>query len=1375
MNMRRILLAGVAVAALSAGARRVTDLSGDDWRIDGEPGTVPHTWNAEDGADGFGDTRQVPSSSDGYERKRVVYSRVLPDPTPGKRTFIRCEGASIRAEVKVNGRPVGSHVGAFTAFVVDATAAMQSSSNVLEIAVDNFVDRDVPPVSADFTVYGGLYRKVELIETDELRFDSTPDGGPGLIVAADPQTGAVRVTPRVVGGRAPQYALRIEGPGLDRPISVRGLSATVPSPKLWTPETPNVYTLTAVVHEGEQRDKVTLAFGFRSVAFDADGRFRLNGEVRRIRGVNYHQDREGKGWAVSEADQDADIALVKELGADGIRTAHYPHAPHVYDLCDRKGLLAWLEMPNVNVLTPSEAYRRNALRLVRETIAQHRHHPSVFVWSTSNEVKLIGDEKAKRFATDLQRELDALAHELDASRPTTLATFKPLQREYNAIPTSLGFNFYPGWYSGTADQMAERIDEAIKGSPEHPVIAVSEYGAGSTPGQHEVPNVRSAVHSDFHSEEYAAAVHHRNYRTLSADSRIWGTFVWVMFDFASDTRHEGGRYGLNDKGLVGFDHRTLKEPYYLYRANWRDEPMLHLVGERLSVTTNESVRVMAFSTVGDVTLEVNGARIGTASPDAVRTAVWDGVKLRDGDNRIRISAADGRSVEATWRLAHPVTLHVAPGGSDAGDGSAERPFATPVRARGELRALRKAGRLDAGATVVFADGEYRLAKPLELSSEDSGTARFPVVWKAEHRGRAVFTGGASLTWRPLAQKDPAWDLLPSAAHRKVLAADIPGTDQLPGFRSVGCFTNNRQRELVETPLALYQGDARLTCARWPNDGWAKIGKPHGTNIVMRGSHERMYMDGVFEFHDRPRLERWAQEPDLWFHGLWYFQWADTNERSRSIDAANGLIGIETVLEEWGIREGNDFFAFNAFSELDAPGEWVVDRTNRKVYVWPLEGSDAPVELAHTENLIRARDVSRQVLDGLVFSTTHADAVVFERSDDVAVLGSTVRHTGGWGIRFDGGSRDRVDGCDLFDLGEGGIFLGGGDEEKLIPARHQAINCHIHHYGRRIPNYRPGVDLDGVGCRAERNLVHHSDHQAIRFRGNDHYIGYNICHDLCMHNDDAGSIYGYMCDLTKRGTVIEYNVVHMTGNQPRAYHTDSIYLDAWTSGVTVRGNLLNRAPQGVWASGGQATRIERNVIMNCVVPIARGNLGKGGAECRHVWSKGWKSSLMQRLSGRLAQLEAPPWRGRYRRLHAPLELEDAELAHASLWCEIVGNAFIGCGQMYCHSWGVTGPYTTVDGNRDFDGDPGFVDYAGFDWRLKPDSPMRTFLGGDTKFDRMGLFESPTRASKPVKFAPDATPPRPLVGEFAEPVSRIDLTFEGALPEGSDRPRRRWCRS
>ena len=308
-----VLIVGV-VSAYATG-RTTVDLSGEGWTLIEPDGlktavSVPHSWNVEDGCDGKGvlsseRKRKNSSCASSYERKRVVYSRELPDPKAGRRYFVRCDGASITAVVKVNGRRVGEHLGAFTAFCFEVTDALQTSDNRLEIVVDNFSRDDVaPPVNADFTMYGGLCRKVWLIETPCVCIDPTRDGGSGVRLFPNPETGEVRAEIAVSGGADET-----------RTFGVKDF-------RLWSPETPVVYTQRFEIASG---DAVTETFGFRKVEFREDG-FYLNGVRRKLRGVNYHQDREGRGWAVSDAERAADLAEIKELGADAVRTAHYPHA-----------------------------------------------------------------------------------------------------------------------------------------------------------------------------------------------------------------------------------------------------------------------------------------------------------------------------------------------------------------------------------------------------------------------------------------------------------------------------------------------------------------------------------------------------------------------------------------------------------------------------------------------------------------------------------------------------------------------------------------------------------------------------------------------------------------------------------------------------------------------------------------------------------------------------------------------------------------------------------------------------------------------------------------------------------------------------------------
>ena len=628
-----LAVAGFVVYAVR-GERIETDLSGPGWTADGEPVSVPHTWNVLDGADGEGrgDPKR-PNDSAGagsYVRKRVVYRHALPAKASGRRYFVRCEGASIVAEMRVNGKDVGRHEGAFTAFCFEVTEAMNAGGNELEIAVDNSFDEDIQPIDGDFTMYGGLYRPVRLIETDPVCVDPVTDGANGLVAEADPKTGRVTVKVRVLGGEDEVQAFDI------------------PGWKPWSPEEPNVYPIAVTIRRGTSTDTVRETVGFRTVEFREDGFLYLNGEKRILRGVNRHQDRKGKGWAVSAADEAEDVDWIKRMGADAVRTSHYPQSPAFYSLCDRKGLLVWTEVPNVNRMSFSARGRANRLLQAREMVAQHRNRPSVVMWGLYNELyssnysmKPLSAEREIALVRDLIRSLDP-------SRPTVAATSRPERPELSALPTALGVNVYPGWYGGDADTMNEDI-EAVLFVTDRPAICVSEYGAGGSFGQHADARARPAARGPFHPCEYQAWVHRGNYRRIVESRRVWGSFAWEMFDSGADVRREGAANGWNDKGLVTGDRRNAKDAFWFYRANWVREPVLHLVGEEMSEVKGDKATVVGFCNAGSVTLVVNGATVGAKEPDSVKSAVWEDVPLRPGDNAIELRSGDLVS-RATWRV-----------------------------------------------------------------------------------------------------------------------------------------------------------------------------------------------------------------------------------------------------------------------------------------------------------------------------------------------------------------------------------------------------------------------------------------------------------------------------------------------------------------------------------------------------------------------------------------------------------------------------------------------------------------------------------------------------------------------------------------------------
>ena len=703
-------------------------------------------------------------------------------------------------------------------------------------------------------------------------------------------------------------------------------------------------------------------------------------------------------------------------------------------------------------------------------------------------------------------------------------------------------------------------------------------------------------------------------------------------------------------------------------------------------------------------------------------------------------------------------VHVSPA-----DGN---PFGT---AKAAIRGLRdgNGGRLPRGGViVVLADGLYRLDAPVEFGPGDSGSADCPIVYRAAHAGKAVLSGAVGLEWRRLSDESTLPEsaaLLPEGSRAAVLTAPLPAGQEAPSFFGASCYMQDEQLERPEYqyPLALYSGERRLPTARWPNDGCAltdELIPPIRTGWIHRSSRTPVFgargPDG-----SRPNLRAWVREPDLHLHGEWKLDYVDTAAKPESIDPERGLIAIDRRYEgQFGVQRGAQFIAFNAISELDRPGEWALDAKARRLYLMA-DGAERP-RLARSHGLIRCRGVTDVEFEGLTLECSRGHAVVLRECRDVVIRKSVVRGTTGWGIRVEGGRNCRVEGCDLYDLGEGGVWLEGGTLDTLTRSGHVCDNCHIRDYAVLVWNYNPGVSLFGCGNAATHNLIHHAPHQACFFYGAANRFAWNVVHDVCRFSNDCGAVYSYNTHSawSHRGNEILYNVIHCTRlrpgdarlrhKEPDAHQRDGIYLDAFTSGTIVRGNIVSDTTHGVFSSGGQDNLIERNLVVGASnQAIRRWNLGlrEGKNPFHHViWGKTNDSDrasyLMKPLQDKRELYGMAFWRERYPKMLAPLAFADPALGHSSHYCRIVNNVCAGPAKgLLIIDEKVTEGTTVVEGNLEFAGDPGFVDYAGMNWELREDSPARRTLGGGTRFAEMGLYESVERASPAVKFGEGVSRP------------------------------------
>lgn len=664
-----------------------------------------------------------------------------------------------------------------------------------------------------------------------------------------------------------------------------------------------------------------------------------------------------------------------------------------------------------------------------------------------------------------------------------------------------------------------------------------------------------------------------------------------------------------------------------------------------------------------------------------------------------------------------LVLRVAPDGSDAGDGSRRRPLATLTAARDAVRALKRSSGLPPGGVAILVSGGRHAAdRTLELTEEDSGAPGAPVVWRAARGESPVISGGARLlAFEPVTDPDllARW---PEASRRHVVQVDLraAGLTNLPPLR-LGGFSSGRGFK-THPVLELFFDGRPLPRARWPHDGFARVAAV-STNAVVEewgrlGSREgRVRIDG-----DRPA--RWRSEPDLWLYGYWFWGWADSYERVTAIDAATGWVQLEEPLHFYGYARGQPFFAFNAASEIDQPGEWSLDQARGRILFYPPSRPErARVECSVlAQPLLTMRNVSNVWMEGLTWELGAGDGIRIAGGSDVTLAGCTVRRCGGDGMVIDGGLRHRVQSCDVYDLGRGGLVVSGGDLATLTPGLHVVANCHIHHLSRVDHTYTPAVLLYGVGNRVTRNLMHDVASSALRVNGNDHLIdGNEVCRVVLESDDQGGAdMHG---DPTFLGNVYRGNFFHHigsgggAGSEP-ALGQGGIRLDDAISGVLIRDNIFyrtSRAGQGFGAvqiHGGKDNVVAHNLFVDC-----------GSAVSFTPWEAArWRNFVESRLARH--DVDEARYRQRYPQM--------AGLAGEPNGVEVVSNVAVRCGEFLLRGH----PVVSAAGNLSLTNDPGFADAARGDFRLtrKADPAVAERLGGRS-LDAFGLYADAWRPRPP----------------------------------------------
>lgn len=625
--------------------------------------TIPHCFNNTDPYDDNND----------YYRGIVWYRKKMAfnESFKNKKLFLRFDGVNNIADVFVNGAFAGRHKGGYTAFNVDITpfVKLDGTENVIALMVNNAPNLFLPPLDIGYTIYGGVYRNVHLVTTEKYHFSMNDHGALGVYVTMpnlENQLPIIKVKVKISNEFPLFNYLLISNKLFDaknnlvasfkQKITIDGkqdssyeiMSEPINQTVLWSPELPYLYRLETKlmnISESQTIDSISNSVAFKRYRFDADSGFILNGKKYNLKGTNRHQDMMGKGSALAEEDHERDLQIIKNMGCNFLRLAHYPQDPYVLKRADELGLFIWEEIPLVNYMNISDEFVSNCGTMIREMIRQHYNHPSVILWGSMNEIFLNDyyNKRAQKITDSIygdnvrkaEEKLDQIVREEDSNRYSTLAMH--MSSDYDkfkidVIPQVAGYNIYNGWYNGKVEEFGKTFDKKHESKPNQ-IILVSEYGAESdfsVNTEHPTRLDNTGQYQRYFHESYLEQIKQRPY--------FAGTAIWNQFDFGNP--NIGGTISnINHKGMYTWDRKP-KDAYYLYKANWNPEPMVYIATRDWPIRKGikgDSSTIDVYSNAKEVSLYVNGKSVGKKKINGIGKATWK-VLLKDDMNKIIANA-----------------------------------------------------------------------------------------------------------------------------------------------------------------------------------------------------------------------------------------------------------------------------------------------------------------------------------------------------------------------------------------------------------------------------------------------------------------------------------------------------------------------------------------------------------------------------------------------------------------------------------------------------------------------------------------------------------------------------------------------------------------
>lgn len=618
-------------------------LLNDNWYLlrDGREKAVslPHCFNENDGQ---GEGKMF--------RGELLYKKIikLDENDLKNEIYLQLDGASNMSRLYINDEFVGSSNCGFSMKRYQIDSKLHLGENEIKIYVSNLSNQKIYPTMADFSFYGGLYRGVSLIMTSGPHFDlldGSRDGFDANTYLSD-NKGVVEINARIKMQDESNLTLLATIMDKDgKEITKKKLKASynnslsldVLAPHLWSGiEDPYLYRLKLSLYGDELFDEKEIKIGFRSLSYDENGLY-LNGKPYMLRGVGKHQDYAKKGNAISISDIENDLDIILRMGVNSIRATHYQHADDFYSLCDEKGILVWAEIPVISAINQSEEANLNAKEQLTYLISQVRNHTCVYCYGVQNEVCMVTKNE---YSFKLVRELASLAKELDPSRFTAQANEYTTENDciINSYTDIIGYNLYYGWYYGNMEELGPRLDAIHEANPSK-LLILTEYGVDTNPQIHS-----SMPKRNDYSEEYQLLYSKNALDTIKSRPWLGGSYAWVMFDFGSSMRDEGGKMGQNQKGLVTIDRKIFKDAYYLYQACWSKGKFIHIAGKRYINRAEELTNIYILSNLKNIVLNLNGLSYKAFSDAGIATFR---VPLRVGENKITAYAFENPEFKDT--------------------------------------------------------------------------------------------------------------------------------------------------------------------------------------------------------------------------------------------------------------------------------------------------------------------------------------------------------------------------------------------------------------------------------------------------------------------------------------------------------------------------------------------------------------------------------------------------------------------------------------------------------------------------------------------------------------------------------------------------------